>query len=177
MTSLTTRTATAAPTATPQATDKPERRLDIDLLRVIASVSVVLLHSSGLLLGPAARDPDGGWAHWVALVGDGLGRFAVPAFFAIAGWAVLVASPPRNASVLMRRVLRIVIPLAVWTAVYLVWNLILPDGVDEPLGELAVQSIFSTVRPARSASEIGNQGPVLIIHILAGSMSRLTRRS
>lgn len=124
------------------------RRYDIELLRIIASISVVFLHTSGLLLLADIKNPNGGAAHWIALTGDTLGRFAVPAFFAISGWAVLAASPPRSGGILMRRVVRVVVPLGVWTAIYLLWSMLLPGGVQRPTGRLAVEALFGSIRPA-----------------------------
>lgn len=142
--------ASAGPAADPLSLrGRGERRHDVDLLRVVASVAVVVLHTSGLLLPAAIRDPAGGVAHWVALGGDTVGRFAVPAFFAISGWALLVASPPTSGAVVLRRVARVAVPLGSWTVIYLLWNAIMGDGGEGPsTGTLAVSAIFGPIRPA-----------------------------
>ncbi len=71
----------------------------------------------------------------------------MPLFFAIAGWVVLVGAPPRDGARLRRRIVRIVVPLAVWTVLYLAWGK-LRDTNDDPVRELALDSLFASVRPA-----------------------------
>ncbi len=132
--------------ATPVVEDR--RRYDIELLRIVASVAVIVLHTAGLLFPVETKNPLGGAAHWVALSGDTLGRFAVPAFFAISGWAVLVASPPKSGSILMRRVVRVIVPMAVWTIVYLLWSLVLPATDPTLTGQLGINALFGSVQPA-----------------------------
>lgn len=139
------------------------RRYDIDLLRIIASISVVVLHTSGLLLPDDIKNQDGGAAHWIALIGDTLGRFAVPAFFAISGWAVLVGSPPRSSAILMRRVVRVVVPLGVWTAIYLLWSMLLQGGDERSTGQSAIEAFFGSIRPAFHLWYLYSYIPLLIL--------------
>lgn len=139
------------------------RRYDVDLVRIVACISVIILHTSGLLLREDIKDPDGGAVHWVGLAGDTFGRFAVPAFLAVAGWAVLVGSPPRSSAVLMRRVVRVVIPLGVWTAAYLLGNTLF-RGVDPAeTGRLAAQAVFGSIRPAFHLWYLYSYIPLLVL--------------
>ncbi len=94
------------------------------------------------------RDPSGGApVYWAGIVGDALSRCAVPLFFAIAGWVVLSGAPPRDGGQVRRRLTRIVMPMAVWTAVYLLWDLV--QGADAGrTGQLAWESLFGRVMPA-----------------------------
>ncbi|CAM5594253.1 hypothetical protein STENM327S_03864 [Streptomyces tendae] len=94
------------------------------------------------------RDPaQGGPVYWTALTGDALSRCAVPLFFAIAGWVVLSGAPPRDGRQVRRRLTRIVVPLAVWTALYLLWDRV-RDANTEPTRQLARDAVFASVRPA-----------------------------
>ncbi len=145
---------TAPPAPVPDATASPGRRADaeyrhdIDLLRVLAAVGVIVCHAAGELMKAVGRDPSGGGpVYWTALAGDALSRCAVPLFFAIAGWVVLSGAPPRDGAQLRRRLTRIVVPMAVWTALYLAWDLV-QDVNTRPTVRLAWEAVFGSVRPA-----------------------------
>ncbi|MEU0163101.1 acyltransferase [Streptomyces sp. NPDC006261] len=125
-----------------------EHRYDIDLIRLVCSVGVIVSHSGAAFMDAAGRKASGGASvYWTGLIADCLGRFAVPTFFAIAGWAVLVGAPPKDAARLRQRMVRILVPLAVWTALYLVWGRWRGTN-DGPIGDLALDSLFGSVRPA-----------------------------
>jgi peptidoglycan/LPS O-acetylase OafA/YrhL len=136
-----TATPTAAPSAARTAQGRPgrDRRYDIDLLRVGCTAAVVLVHASAEFFDAGHRT--------AGVLGDSAGRFAVPAFFAMAGWAALVASPVRDDAQLLTRLGRILRPMAVWTAVYLLWQYVSgrpPNGgFDE-----AVQALSGSVEAA-----------------------------
>ncbi|MEU3201094.1 MULTISPECIES: acyltransferase family protein [unclassified Streptomyces] len=125
----------AAPPAGPTARreSERERRHDIDLLRVVctaaAAAVVVLVHASAEFIHGGHRT--------TGVVGDSAGRSAVPAFFAMAGWAALAGSPVRGEAQLLTRLGRILRPMAVWTALYLLWQFVagppLDDGAEEVL--------------------------------------------
>ncbi|MER6105292.1 acyltransferase [Streptomyces sp. NPDC001832] len=125
-----------------------EHRYDIDLIRLLCSVGVILCHTGSAFLNAVDRKPSGGsGTYWAGLVADSAGRFAVPLFFAIAGWVVLVGAPPKDGARLRRRIVRIVLPLFVWTALYLGWGCLRGTN-DDPVGDLALDSVFASVRPA-----------------------------
>ncbi|MEV4877921.1 acyltransferase [Streptomyces cyaneofuscatus] len=125
-----------------------EHRYDIDLIRLVCSVGVIVSHTGAAFMDAAGRKASGGASvYWTGLIADCLGRFAVPTFFAIAGWAVLVGAPPKDAARLRQRMVRILVPLAVWTALYLVWGRWRGTN-GSPIGDLALDSLFGSVRPA-----------------------------
>ncbi|MFJ2896200.1 acyltransferase [Streptomyces sp. NPDC087218] len=125
-----------------------EHRHDIDLIRLLCSVGVILCHTGSAFVNAVGREPSGGaGTYWAGLVADSAGRFAVPLFFAIAGWVVLVGAPPKDGAQLRRRIVRIVLPLAVWTALHLAWGRLRGTN-DDPVGDLALDSLFASVRPA-----------------------------
>ncbi|MER5631658.1 acyltransferase [Streptomyces nitrosporeus] len=125
-----------------------ERRYDIDLIRLLCSVGVILCHTGSAFVNAAGRTPaDGPATYWAGLAADSAGRFAVPLFFAIAGWVVLTGAPVKDGRQLRRRIGRIVLPLAVWTALYLAWGR-LRGAHDGPLRDLAADALFGSVRPA-----------------------------
>ncbi|MER5480253.1 acyltransferase, partial [Streptomyces sp. NPDC002734] len=123
----------AAPEAAPEAAAAavPGRRDDVDLLRVVCTAAVVLCHTAAAFVDAGHRT--------VGVAADSLTRFAVPAFFAMAGWAALVASPVRDERQLLRRADRIVRPMAVWTVLYVA----LRGGAED-----AVDALFGSVEPA-----------------------------
>ncbi|MHC0431171.1 acyltransferase [Streptomyces sp. O3] len=131
--------------------DRPaprEHRYDIDLIRLLCSFGVILGHAGALFVSGTGRGTEAGQsAYWAGMTADAISRYAVPMYFAIAGWAVLVGAPPKNARRLWQRLVRILLPLAVWTAVYLLWGRW--RGTNEsPIGELALESVFASTRPA-----------------------------
>ncbi|RKN37506.1 acyltransferase [Streptomyces hoynatensis] len=137
-----------APASPPRAPQRREHRFDVDLLRLVASCSVILSHVSATFIHAVdTREANGAGAYWVGMAGDAAGSFAVPVFFAIAGWAVLVGAPPRDGARLWRRLTRNLVPLFVWTAAYLAWAWL--RGTNEkPMTDLAVDAGFGTVQPA-----------------------------
>ncbi|WP_151769993.1 acyltransferase [Streptomyces abyssomicinicus] len=125
-----------------------EHRFDIDLMRLICSATVMLGHVGAQFIHATGNDPaNGAGAYWAGHVAEGINAFAVPLYFAIAGWAVLVGAPPRDSSRMWQRVVRNVVPLFAWTAVYLVWAW-LRGRNDRPMTELAAGSLFGSVQPA-----------------------------
>ena len=106
--------------APPVAPDPPDRRLDLDALRIIAAVMVVTIHSTQgfIVLGETTHDL--GPAYWIALVANGLSRCGVPIFFAVSGWLLLRREIPDQAGWLWTRVVRLGVPLLVWSAIYIV---------------------------------------------------------
>ncbi|MET9994937.1 acyltransferase [Streptomyces mutabilis] len=148
-------TATESPRApvpataeTPAPRPRAEHRYDIDLVRVLASVGVIVCHAAGEMMKAVDRTPaEGGPVYWTALAGDALSRCAVPLFFAIAGWVVLSGAPPRDGGQIRKRLARIVVPMAVWTVAYLAWDWI-RDANSDPTRDLAWDALFGSVRPA-----------------------------
>ncbi|MCW5251639.1 acyltransferase [Streptomyces sp. SHP 1-2] len=140
-----------APAVSPSAAPAPargEHRYDIDLLRVLAAAGVILCHAAGELMAAVDRTPAKGAAvYTTGLVADAVSRAAVPLFFAIAGWVVLCGAPPRDGAQVRRRLTRIVVPMGVWTAGYLVWAR-LRDEADGGVRGLARDALFASVRPA-----------------------------
>ncbi|NJQ02767.1 acyltransferase family protein [Streptomyces zingiberis] len=125
-----------------------EHRYDIDLIRLLCSCGVILGHvGSAFIAAVAHEEANGPAAYWAGMTADAISRFAVPMYFAIAGWAVLVGAPPRDGRRVWQRIVKIGIPLAVWTAVYLLWGR-LTGSNEDPLRELAPASLLASVRPA-----------------------------
>lgn len=91
------------------------RDVGLDLVRIVASIMVVLIHTS----------VDSGWGdyaspNWLAIdVYDSIARPAVPLFFLVTG-ALLVPRAP-DWSDTWKRVWRLAIPLVVWSEIYLIW--------------------------------------------------------
>ncbi|WP_030878643.1 acyltransferase [Streptomyces sp. NRRL S-1868] len=137
--------ATAEPVVPPV---RRRHRDDIDLLRVICACSVIFGHVGGECMQAVGQSAQNGRAvYWTGLFLDSVTAWAVPMYFAIAGWAVLVGAPPRNGGVLRKRSLRMIIPVGIWSVVYLAWGR-LRDTNGEPTSQLALDAVFGSVRPA-----------------------------
>ncbi|MFB8027090.1 MULTISPECIES: acyltransferase [unclassified Streptomyces] len=137
-----------APQPAPEPSPRREHRYDIDLIRLLCSVGVILCHTGSAFVNTAGRESaNGPGTYWAGLVADSAGRFAVPLFFAMAGWVVLAGAPVRDGRQLWQRIVRIVVPLAVWSALYIAWGRLRGTN-DAPAGELAFDALFSSIRPA-----------------------------
>ena len=77
---------------------KPARsghRYDIDLLRFICACAVIMGHVGGEFMAEVGKSPENGRAaYWTGIFLDSATSWAVPTYFAIAGWAVMVGAPP-----------------------------------------------------------------------------------
>jgi surface polysaccharide O-acyltransferase-like enzyme len=155
MSATATATAPTAPQSAPGAASG--RRDDVDLLRVVCTAAVVLCHTAAAFVDAGHRT--------AGVAADSLTRFAVPAFFAMAGWAALVASPVRGERQLLRRADRIVRPMAVWTALYVLAR----GGADEAAGAL-----FGSVEPAFHLWYLYVHVPLML---LLGAAVLLVRRA
>ncbi|MBB1261148.1 acyltransferase [Streptomyces alkaliterrae] len=141
---------TTGTVATPRAEDaaRREHRADVDLMRLVCSCAVMLGHVGATFVHAVDRqEANGSGAYWVGHLADSANEFAVPMYFALAGWAVLVGAPPKDGPTAWRRVTRNGLPLLVWTVLYLAWAW-LRGRNEEPMTDLAVASAFGSVRPA-----------------------------
>jgi surface polysaccharide O-acyltransferase-like enzyme len=99
---------------------KTQRIYYFDYLRVLASVSVIVLHTAALILNARRKlDVDLGSMFNVANGYDSLLRFPVDCFFMIAG--VLMFAPQRRFRV-GHQIRRVGIPLITWSIVYAIAN-------------------------------------------------------
>ncbi|RMI41454.1 acyltransferase [Streptomyces triticirhizae] len=134
--------------AAPAPKKEREHRFDIDLLRLIASCAVIVTHTCAALIHAVdQRRSAGEPVYWAGFLGDSATSFAVPVFFAIAGWAVVAGAPPKTSGRLWQRLIRNTVPMFVWTALYLLWAWA-RDRNEDPIVDLAVDSLFDSVEPA-----------------------------
>ncbi|WP_181787839.1 acyltransferase [Streptomyces phytophilus] len=142
---------------------RPGHRYDVDLIRLLCACGVILGHTGSEFIDAVGRqEANGAAAYWAGMTADAVSRFAVPMYFAIAGWAVLVGAPPRDGWRLAQRMVRIVVPMGVWTVVYLLWGKWQSTNED-PLRDLAVDAAFGTVRPAYHLWYLYTYVPVVLL--------------
>ncbi|MFF1276532.1 acyltransferase [Streptomyces marokkonensis] len=140
-----------------------EHRFDIDLMRLICSATIMVGHVGAQFIRSTGNDPAGGsGSYWAGHVAEAINPFAVPLYFAIAGWAVLVGAPPSDSARMWQRIVRNTVPLFVWTAVYLLWAW-LRDRNDRPMTELATDSLFGSVQPAYHLWFMYNYIPIIAL--------------
>jgi surface polysaccharide O-acyltransferase-like enzyme len=153
--------------ASPPASGRPraERRYDVDLIRILATLAVILLHTSHLVDKVTPGRTSSG--HYITLFADAAGRFAVPAFFAMAGWAVLVAAPPRDGTTVRRRLARILVPMAVWTAGYIAFVHLNGWYAGTPPKTFAVNAAFGQILPAYHLWYLYAYVPLILLLSLA----------
>jgi surface polysaccharide O-acyltransferase-like enzyme len=95
-----------------------QRRADVDALRVVSAVMVVTIHITSSFMPEPGTYPNSP-ATWLSDITNMASRCAVPTFFAVSGWAFLVGTPPSDeASWLLRRIRRLIVPLLAWSIAY-----------------------------------------------------------
>lgn len=92
------------------------RNFSFDLLRALATVSVVALHVAGPVLYEYGSLPAGEW--WTANAIDSAVRFSVPIFLMLTGALLLPRMEPAG-QFLKRRFARLLWPFIFWSVVYL----------------------------------------------------------
>lgn len=91
----------------------------IDYIRVVATLSVILLHSSALLLPQYNHVPQ---AHWlIADIYQSSVRMCVPLFFMISGYLLLEKEEPLDVF-FKKRLDKVIIPLLSWSIIYVFWQ-------------------------------------------------------
>lgn len=105
-----------APAAAPHLRTSVQRNVGIDGIRVIATLMVVLIHISGK--GAASGIMAEHW--WASNFYESISRGAVPLFFMVTG--ALLLSREHTVSSTWKRIWRMLVPLFVWSLVFLVWN-------------------------------------------------------
>lgn len=144
-------------------TDVREHRYDIDLMRLLCSGTVMLGHVGSQFIRSTGNDASSGaGSYWAGHVAEAINPFAVPMYFAIAGWAVLVGAPPKDSARMWQRIVRNTVPLFAWTGIYLVWAW-LRNRNDRPMAELAVNSLFGSVEPAYHLWFMYNYIPIIAL--------------
>lgn len=99
----------------------------LDYLRLFAAASVVYMHTAAAGL---RRDVSLGW-HGMNLV-TSLAFTAVPLFFMISGFLLLSDERTLDPRVLLRRLPRLVVPLAAWSAVSVLWDALIARNFSLP---------------------------------------------
>ncbi|MGW4732466.1 acyltransferase [Streptomyces shenzhenensis] len=152
----------SSPLPSGQSVQPREHRFDIDLMRLICSGTVMLGHVGSQFISSTENDAaNGSGSYWVGHIAEAINPFAVPMYFAIAGWAVLVGAPPRDSGRMWKRIVRNVVPLFAWTAIYLVWAW-LRDRNESPMTELAEDSLVGSVEPAYHLWFMYNYIPIIV---------------
>lgn len=96
-----------------------------DYLRIFAAFSVVFMHSAA---GPYNGGFTGGWEALNVFIS--LAYTAVPLFFMMSGFLLLSSEKTGSFSVLVEeRLPRLVLPLASWSLVYVLWGLYQQGGL------------------------------------------------
>jgi surface polysaccharide O-acyltransferase-like enzyme len=97
----------------------------ISNLRVLATIMVILIHTSGGGLFHFTDVPSEWW--WASNIINGFGRFTVPVFVMISG-ALLLGRDIELYSFLQKRFLRVWIPFTVWAVIYVIYHNYFEDG-------------------------------------------------
>ncbi len=110
-----------------------ERELWLDGLKIISSIMVILIHSSGNLYKVSFINNSRLWIKVLFL--NGVSRFAVPCFLMITG-ALLLGKSYDFGKKLIPKIIHILIPLCIWSFVYIVARKLLWNGSENLLYEI-----------------------------------------
>lgn len=114
----------------------PQRIIKYDILRIVASISIVLLHVSSGCLG----DVDIHSNEFLVMISfDSLTRFAVPVFFMLSG--LFLVSPDRENISLGKRILKLVLVFYTWSAFYGFQGIVFDTLTGEFTKEFLLESI------------------------------------
>ena len=95
-----------------------KKRIDLEILRIIAALLVIFNHSNGFLLFNQYKSSS--VLYWMYLFISILCAVAVPLFFTISG--VLLLKKDDDTKTLLKRIIRIIIVLIVISVLYFVFN-------------------------------------------------------
>lgn len=113
-----------------------------DWLRIIAALSVIFMHTAA---GPLRAGINTGWH--LLNVCTSLAFTAVPLFFMMSGYLLMTSRKTADISVLLRhRLPRLVVPLAGWTVVAVLWQMFLAHTLTP--GAIRVQLVAALNGPA-----------------------------
>jgi surface polysaccharide O-acyltransferase-like enzyme len=97
-----------------------KRVLYLDVLRVVAAIAVVLVHTSANLIYTVSMRSTLNWR--TAIVIDSASRWCVPIYVMLSGAFMLTYRKRYTTEQFIRtRLMRIVVPFAAWLAIYLAW--------------------------------------------------------
>ena len=99
--------------------DVSGRGLWITNLRVLATLTVIMLHAAAGGIYRLGSIANSWW--WICNVMNSFGRFAVPVFVMLSGY-LLLGKYDNLTTFLKKRLVRIFIPFAIWTIIYMVWG-------------------------------------------------------
>lgn len=113
-----------------------------DWLRIIAALSVIFMHTAA---GPLRAGINTGWH--LLNVCTSLAFTAVPLFFMMSGYLLMTSRKTADISVLLRhRLPRLVVPLAGWTVVAVLWQMFLAHTLTP--GAIRAQLVAALNGPA-----------------------------
>lgn len=102
----------------------------VHLIRAIAVIFVVLLHASAQVLQVDVEFASSQW--WAGNIIDSAMRMCVPLLFMITGFLLLGKSEPLG-TFFNKRFSKIALPLLVWSAVYIIWLLLVESKDPTPI--------------------------------------------
>ncbi|WP_097033683.1 acyltransferase [Clostridium tertium] len=97
--------------------NKSSRIYSFDVLRAISTIAIIAIHvSDGVFLGTG----DFSFQWWYGIIIQGVVRIALPIFFMLSGALILNGKDEDIISFYKKRVIRVIVPLFVYSAIYLI---------------------------------------------------------
>lgn len=99
--------------------DKKNYNLSADIIRVLAIIGVVVIHTANAVYG--RPDYFGGISWWIAIILNSVSRASIPLFIMVSGYFILGKNETFKQT-LKRTLNRLIIPLIFWFLLYTLWN-------------------------------------------------------
>ncbi len=113
----------------------------VDWTRALATLGVVLIHTTGPLLYGYNQHPESYW--WISNIYDSAARMCVPLFFMISGFLLLQKDCSLK-TFFSKRVNKVFIPLLAWSMFFILWKVYFEHSTS-----LSPDSLFSLIyKPA-----------------------------
>jgi surface polysaccharide O-acyltransferase-like enzyme len=108
-----------------------QRRVDVELVRIMAILFVATIHVTAQV---AIATHGHGTSGQLSLLANAFSRAGAPLFFAISGWLLIGRGPAADEGRwIAGRLRRLLVPLAVWSAVFVLQALIISAWTNVPL--------------------------------------------
>ncbi|UTA69830.1 acyltransferase [Emticicia sp. 21SJ11W-3] len=128
-------------------------------LRVMATLTVVLLHAAGYGSLHVKKIPLTDW--WICHIINVFGRFAVPVFVMLSGY-LLIVKYEELSSFIKKRFSRIFVPFLIWSLLYMIWSNF--KGVPSERTPWALGDFISKIL----AGNGGGSGHLWFVYMLLG---------
>lgn len=99
--------------------NKKERIYNYDFLRAVATISIITIHASDIIVSNLDKF---NLQWWYGTIVQIISRIGLPIFFVLSGSLILKSKEERIGKFYIKRAIKIIIPLIVYSFIYLFIN-------------------------------------------------------